>query len=301
MDISASIALFFTVMTVYILIIDIFTILFRMTGMTEEKAKFQVISLLINSGYSTRESEIVVSKMIRRKMARTVMLFGYVFSVTIITVFVNVVLALPQGLQTDLWKILVILMIIFIIFLIIKKIPRVKAWFNDAIVKLGRKWMFQDRGNMINVLDEYARGVVAGVELKYVPSELEGKTLGEIELPSKYGLHIIAIKRNAQMVDYITKDTDIKAGDELLLFGQLVNIIKLFAPETAKKDEEEQNEERRMNRAANEQLHREEREAIQIHREDDSEDNEQQKETDSSGDSPKQDENNHKDKDNDSN
>ena len=63
MTLSVSISLFFAVAVLYILIIDVFTILFRMSGMTEEKAKFQVISLLTNSGYTTKESELVVDKL----------------------------------------------------------------------------------------------------------------------------------------------------------------------------------------------------------------------------------------------
>ena len=78
MSLSVSISLFFAVAVAYILIIDIFTILFRMSGMTEEKAKFQVISLLTNSGYTTKESELVVSKLLRRKLARTVMLLSLI-------------------------------------------------------------------------------------------------------------------------------------------------------------------------------------------------------------------------------
>lgn len=35
---------------VYILINEIFTVLFRLTGLTEDKAKFQVTSMLTNSG-----------------------------------------------------------------------------------------------------------------------------------------------------------------------------------------------------------------------------------------------------------
>ena len=83
MTLSVSISLFFAVAVLYILIIDVFTILFRMSGMTEEKAKFQVISLLTNSGYTTKESELVVDKLVRRRLARTIMLFGYIFSVTL--------------------------------------------------------------------------------------------------------------------------------------------------------------------------------------------------------------------------
>ena len=112
MTLSVSISLFFAVAVLYILIIDVFTILFRMSGMTEEKAKFQVISLLTNSGYTTKESELVVDKLVRRRLARTIMLFGYIFSVTIITAFVNVVLNLPKAIQEDFWTLTVILAII---------------------------------------------------------------------------------------------------------------------------------------------------------------------------------------------
>lgn len=228
---SVALALFFAVTVAYILIIDIFTILFRMTGLTEEKAKFQVISLLTNSGYTTKESELVVAKLLRRKMARMVMLFGYVFSVTIITVFVNVVLALPKAIQEDLWTLVIILAIIFVVFMLVKKLPKVRVRFNSIIEGLGQKWMFRGQGNIINVMDEYARGVVAGVDVRQVPQELDGKTLNEAGLTTQYGLRIVMIKRADEMLEYITKDTIVQQGDQLLLFGKLQDIFRLFAPE----------------------------------------------------------------------
>jgi len=231
LNMSVALALFFAVTVAYILIIDIFTILFRMTGMTEEKAKFQVISLLTNSGYTTKESELVVGKLLRRKLARTVMLFGYVFSVTIITVFVNVVLALPKAIQEDLWTLVIILAIIFIVFMLVKKVTHMKVRFNAFIEKLGQKWMFQGKGNIISVMDEYARGVVAGVDIRELPRELDGKTLAEADLTTKYGLHIVMVKRNDEMLEYITKDTVLLTGDQLLLFGRLQDIFTLFTPE----------------------------------------------------------------------
>ena len=228
---SVALALFFAVTVAYILIIDIFTILFRMTGMTEEKAKFQVISLLTNSGYTTKESELVMTKLLRRRMARMVMLFGYVFSITIITVFVNVVLTLPKAIQEDIWTLAIILAIVFVVFMLAKKRPSIRMRFNSFIEKLGERWMFQGRENIINVMDEYARGVVAGVKVKRIPTELDGKTLNEAMLTANYGLHIVMIKRNDEALDYITKDTIVEQGDQLLLFGRLQDIFRLFTPE----------------------------------------------------------------------
>ena len=169
MTLSVSISLFFAVAILYILIIDIFTILFRMSGLTEEKAKFQVISLLTNSGYTTQESELIMGKLLRRRLARTIMLFGYIFSITIVTAFVNVVLNLPKAIQEDFWTLTVILAVVFVIFMIVKRVPGAKQRFNDLIEKMGRKWMFRGSVNIVSVVDQYAKGVVAGVSIAAVP------------------------------------------------------------------------------------------------------------------------------------
>lgn len=228
MTLSVSISLFFAVAVLYILIIDVFTILFRMTGMTEEKAKFQVISLLTNSGYTTKESELVVNKLGRRKLARTIMLFGYIFSITIVTAFVNVVLNLPRAIQEDFWTLTVILAVIFVVFMIAKRVPGVKQKFNDLIEKLGRKMMLRGSANIISVVDEYAKGVVAGISLGAVPDAAKGKTLGELNLAVAYGIRIIFVQRAGKVLDYITRDTELKKGDKLVVFGKLQEIYTLF-------------------------------------------------------------------------
>ena len=228
MTLSVSISLFFAVAVLYILIIDVFTILFRMSGMTEEKAKFQVISLLTNSGYTTKESELVVDKLVRRRLARTIMLFGYIFSVTFITAFVNVVLNLPKAIQEDFWTLTVILAIIFVIFMIAKRVPGVRQKFNDIIEKMGRKLMFRGNVNIVSVVDQYAKGVVAGISIAVVPDRIRGKTLGQLNFVADFGVRIILIQRANKVLDYITRDTEIEKGDKLVVFGKLEQIMDLF-------------------------------------------------------------------------
>ncbi|WP_066688664.1 cation:proton antiporter regulatory subunit [Christensenella intestinihominis] len=228
MTLSVSISLFFAVAVLYILIIDVFTILFRMSGMTEEKAKFQVISLLTNSGYTTKESELVVNKLVRRRLARTIMLFGYIFSVTIVTAFVNVVMNLPKAIQEDFWTLTVILAIIFVAFMIAKRVPGIKQKFNDIIEKMGRKLMFRGNVNIVSVVDQYAKGVVAGVSIAAVPGRIQGKTLGQLDFAADFGVRIILIQREGKVLDYITRDTEIMKGDKLVVFGKLEQIMDLF-------------------------------------------------------------------------
>ncbi|MEG2881710.1 MAG: TrkA C-terminal domain-containing protein [Christensenella sp.] len=243
MSLSISIALFFAVTVMYIMIIDIFTVLFRMSGMSEEKAKFQVISLLTNSGFTTKESELITGKLVRRRLGRTVMLFGYIFSVTIITVFVNLFMNLPKAMQQDFWTLTVVLLMIFVAFMIIKRISGVKKKFSTVIERLGRKLMFHGQVNIISVIDQYAKGVVADVGVDVLPEVLVGKTLEQISMPTAYGVRIILIQRNGQVLDYITKDMNVEAGDKLVVFGRWVKIIELFSVDKNEKHEDDYSEE----------------------------------------------------------
>ena len=56
MNAYVSFSLFTFMIIVYWIISELFTILFRLTGLPDEKARFQVISLLTGSGFTTRES-----------------------------------------------------------------------------------------------------------------------------------------------------------------------------------------------------------------------------------------------------
>ncbi|MFA6709555.1 MAG: hypothetical protein WCR79_07675, partial [Fusobacterium sp.] len=59
--------------------------MFRLTGMSEDKARFQVISLLTNSGFTTSESELILKSKKRRSLAKIIMIFGYTFTATIVS------------------------------------------------------------------------------------------------------------------------------------------------------------------------------------------------------------------------
>ena len=94
MNIYSALLLFSLVILVYWIMTELFTILFRFTGLPDERARFQVISLLTGCGYTTRESELFISNRSRRRLARITMLFGYAFNVTIVSAFINVFLSL---------------------------------------------------------------------------------------------------------------------------------------------------------------------------------------------------------------
>ena len=86
--------LFALIVLIYWVISEMFTILFRFAGLPDEKARFQVLSLLTGTGFTTHESEMILTTPRRRRLARITILFGYVFNLTIVTIIINAFLAL---------------------------------------------------------------------------------------------------------------------------------------------------------------------------------------------------------------
>lgn len=175
MGLIGAVLLFFIFILVYIMISEIFTVLFRLTGMTEDKAKFQVISMLTNSGYTTQESEVITTSKIRRKLARITMIFGYAFTVTIVSSVVNIFLALKKTQVKYIVWIVLILGIFVVGIYMLQKSSWIKKTFNSAIERIGNRIMFGKKSNPVIILDTYGGAVMVEVFLTHVPKMLKIK------------------------------------------------------------------------------------------------------------------------------
>ncbi|MBD5559577.1 MAG: hypothetical protein HDQ87_04345 [Clostridia bacterium] len=233
MSFGLSISLFFIIGVFYIVIVEFYTMMFRITGLTREKARFQVISLLTNSGYSTEESELVVKVLPRRRIARTIMLFGYVFSITIVSVFVNAMMALPNSEKEEVWIPLLVVCILFVIFMLVRRIPVVREAYNTLLEELGRKWLHNDDGNPILLQEEFPKGVIAAATLNKMPADINGRTLRELQLPEKYGLQIVYVRRDDAVLVNLPSDMKFQERDEVVVYGPMKNIRSIFAYEPA--------------------------------------------------------------------
>jgi trk/ktr system potassium uptake protein len=59
------------------------------------------------------------------------------------------------------------------------------------------------------------------------PKEAIGRTLGESELRSKYGVTVVGIKRSGEGFTYATADTAVRPGDELILAGKTPDVERV--------------------------------------------------------------------------
>ena len=210
-----AVILFFIVMVAYMLISEIFTVLFRLTGLPEEKARLQVVSLLTTCGFTTKETEVFVTTPTRRKLAITAMIFGYAFSATLVSAFISIILSIGSTQDENLWLLFIILVAILVFFIILSKIKFVKNAFDTLIFKLGHKLSKSKTKNFLKVIDAYGANSIVEITLVDLPNDFVDKTLEEIKLRQTYGLTVLAISRANKVINNISRDDVLKEKDIL--------------------------------------------------------------------------------------
>lgn len=228
MSIVESLVLLLVFMVAYMAIIEIFTVLFRLTGLTQEKAKTQVISMLTNSGFTTAESELIMSSRKRRRLAHFTMLFGYAFGVIIVSIIVNIFLALSQSKIHQLLSSTLILGSIFLALLFIMRLERVRTSFDHLIERLGNRLMFGKGSNTVVLVDTYGDKAMVEIYLKIVPSMLAGVCLADAQLRKSFDIQVLFIKRGGLSIYKIDGEVTLQTGDNVFVFGDYKNIRSIF-------------------------------------------------------------------------
>lgn len=225
-------AIFFGFMIFYLFLAEFFTILFMLTGLTKETAKFQVISMLTNCGFTTSESELITSSRKRRKLAFITILFGYVFTVTMTSMVINFFIQLNKKSGSfEFFKEILAILILIVAWYFIFKIKSVRYIFNGFISKIGMKLMFKNHDNPIFILTFFKTGVVAEITITKLPEELVNTSLKDSEIRNKYGIQVLTVFRDGNPIR-IDGDTILYDNDKIIVFGDSKSINSLFVKKT---------------------------------------------------------------------
>lgn len=228
MSIFAACMLFVVLILVYIVIAEVFTVVFRLTGMTAEKARFQVISLLTNSGFTTKESEIITASRVRRRLARATMMFGYVFTVSIVSAVVNIVLAFKlSDLENMAWTLAWPVGLLLVI-AVLGTSKRIKAAVDDGIGRIAQRVMFRRNKNHVVLIDNFGEKVMAEVHLAEVPELLKGVMLRDTGLKEKHDILVMLVRQNGASLRDVSADTVFNEGDTLVALGEYRTICEVF-------------------------------------------------------------------------
>ena len=229
MNIYMALSLFSLLILIYWVITELFTILFRFTGLPDERARFQVISLLTGCGYTTRESEMFLSNRRRRRLARITMLFGYVFNITIVSAFINVFFSLKLSQVEHYYASILIPIGAVAIIFVFMRVPSVRAWGDGVLQKLaGRIVGREETVNTVMPLDYIGTDSIALVTLNSIPEEYRGVPLAQTGLKAETGILVMLVEQPGKKAVPAGADTVFSVGDKLTVFGDYALICKAF-------------------------------------------------------------------------
>ena len=233
MNICLAISLVLAVTTVYLFLIEVFSVAFKLTGLATSKIRFQVASLFTGTGFTTNESELITNDKRRRKIALVCVYSGHVFSIVFMGLAINVIFSLSQmitnGHETPTfveWYFIVLYVTsaLFLLVLLIK-IPPINKRFQKFLETIAINSSKKSRNtNIITVVDLYGKHAIAEVVLNRLPPYAIETPLFEMGLNKEYSINVLSIRRGARVIE-VTKDSMFKKGDTLVIYG-LINDIK---------------------------------------------------------------------------
>ncbi|ANC78248.1 hypothetical protein ABE65_016150 [Fictibacillus phosphorivorans] len=220
------------------IVIEINVLLFTLTGLKKEIARFQVISMFTATGFTTGESELILEHPVRRRLSTFLILFG-VFSLAVIISSISNILS-DEFRSIELGIIILVLISLYLIL----SIPKLKKYMRHTFESHMQK--------SYNLADLPLRDVMyfeeddVIVELPiHKGSKIMGKQLKDV-IQVEDDLLVLFIKRGDVTVRRDSYTTEIQEGDMLFLYGHQRSLQERFSEEMeeikSKKDVENWNE-----------------------------------------------------------
>ncbi|MBS4030768.1 MAG: potassium transporter TrkA [Clostridiales bacterium] len=214
--------LLFLVATLLFLILEVAAVMLRLTGLDRDTARFQAISIITASGYTTSESELVARHPVRRKIAMFLMISGTIALAFIISILVRI---LGRGLSgpEEVFSAVTALLVIYLLF----HNPIMAGMVDRYLERQLLKQPYLSRRSVEELLKLDENYSIAEVHLSNPDSHWFGKTLSEIR-PRDQGIMILSIRRNGNVIRAPLGTDDLRQGDILLVYGRPKYISQLI-------------------------------------------------------------------------
>ena len=229
--------LFIATILFSVVVVRIGAVAFELTGIDWSTAWFQAVSCFTSTGFTTRESELIMGNPHRRKIAAVLMIIGNAGFVTLIASLVNALR--PQALERTLpwlgltispslipWVDLATLIVVLFLLYRLLAGTRLAAWVNGAIrnrMTKAEKKSTAYVGEMLHVGGDCS---VVSVQVREGHAAV-GRAVGEG--PSRdSAIRTLAVERKGVVVPNPAGDYVVEAGDRLVLFGNAQTIRKAF-------------------------------------------------------------------------
>jgi hypothetical protein len=229
--------LILVVVGITVVVVKAGAIALRLTGLDEQRAQFQALSAVTGTGFTTRESELVVSDATRRKIVSFLMVFGNVVLVLIMgllvgsfTTFAATLAEIHKDWSRIPASILVIAIAALLLYIILRSRGLTRLWSRWIHEKMTARLRLRERPvhEVLALAEGYG---VAEIRLE-ADSPCAGKTLATAGL-RHLGLLVLAIRRAGLVIPNPSAVDVIQADDRLVCYGELVRMHEFIGQDVA--------------------------------------------------------------------
>ena len=211
-----------------LILVEILAIALKITGLDMEKARFQVISIITSTGFTTREAELITQHPTRRRIAKILMLISYVGTATFISLFISIINMISSGEKISYIFTIGIVLLILVLFLSRNRnrwiLYRMEKFIEKQLLRqMDRNKKYKTVEEVLKLNDEYG---VAEFIIED-DSRLIGVSLDESGLKERF-IQVLNIDRGSHLIHFPSSKFVFNQGDKIVVYGQLDSIKELL-------------------------------------------------------------------------
>ncbi len=205
------------------LIVRAAAVALALTGLDEQRARFQALSAFTGTGFTTMEIESVIDDPRRRRIISWMMVLG---NAGIASLIVSLASSLITSEGCLIWAdILAIIVGVFIMYQLIRRNFLAKRF--DAFIE---KRIMKSRASGIETEKLVLLGEDNGIVRIFIRqlSQIIGKTLSQLNLTSEHGLLVLSIERSGNWINFPASSEAVMEGDKLVIYGNVQEVQGVF-------------------------------------------------------------------------
>lgn len=208
-------------LAVWLLILWIGSIALEATGMLRSKARFQALSCLTGTGFTTREAESVVNHPRRRGIATWLIFIG---NAGIISGLILIILYVRVGIAAPTLRHILVFVGVIVLLIILARFS-VFGILTSAILRLFQRNKIAPDLHAEEFLHRSGDYAVAHIAIR-AGDKSSGTTIKNTGF-QQAGIAVLAIEREDIVLSSPTEEEALLPGDYLLCYGKVSDILRI--------------------------------------------------------------------------
>lgn len=211
------------VIIISFLVVRAGAIALMMTGMDQRRAIFQALSAFTRTGFTTREAELVVNNLQRRRIITWLIILGNAGLVAVIVGATSSVVT-SEGFQLPI-NILVLILAVYLIYQLIKRTGFVRRWERFIEKRFIKSHAFEEvvAEDLLHLIEGY--GLVRAIITENSP--FVGSSLSDVRFLDS-DMVILGVERGKDWISYPKAKVTIEKDDKIVVYGHTNVLREIF-------------------------------------------------------------------------